>query len=999
MRVMLAPPRPISSRTLAYRKRTALGRGLALLVCGVVFSQLGSCSPSFRFPEEEVGSVGGTTSSGGPSTVTATTGSGGSMTVGGTAGGGEGGTPPLEDLCDNGRKDAGETDEDCGSDCPPCEDGLDCQVDSDCVIASCVQGTCQPPACDDGELSPEIGESDEDCGGQCAECDDGQDCNEHTDCASGVCKSSICQIPNCSDNTLNGIETDVDCGGGEQDDGDTCDRCTIGSICVRDSDCVTPDPEFGAVSKCEDADPDDGDDTKRCVLKCPPNQGDCNQSHLDGCETDLNVTTEHCGSCDADCAPAHAEGQCVAGNCQLVPDSCVAGFDNCNGSPTDGCEVDISIDPNFCGSCEVACSDNHGTATCTAGVCGIMCDPDFDDCNENVEDGCEVDLSSSTLHCSDCNMPCTAEAGLAVVCDAGVCRGVECGDDACGGETPCGACDEDRTCNDLLDTEVHCGGCGIDCVAENGTPVCLDEGGGTYACAIGSCTAPFADCDGNLNNGCEVNTSGSTARCGGCLASDTNPGSGENCAAAVGSDHIAETSCSSGDCTITSCTNGWADCDGNFGNGCEVDIRVNGAHCGGCRSGPTTQWDGGIVCDEQFNNGNGDCVDGQCVFDSCTGTWGDCNGDGDLGQLGNACETNTNTNRNHCGACSSASGTPSGGVDCADAIGSDDVASVNCDTGDCEVGTCTPNHEDCNLDFDDGCEVDTASDVDHCGDCNTPCPDQPHATATGCSSSNCEYDCDSGWRDENTDFSDGCETAIITVVSPPNLDETSHTSRDTSTGTALTISHTLVSSPGDYRLLLVAVACKGNSTANCYPGTQATFGSGSDTIPLAQLGATNLVNQTGAAIYYALDEDLPEPGTYTVTLLNLSNGSNALSAHVMELTGVEQDQFWQAHGGVTNSASCSTGSAGQADVQVTLNGLPSGSRVLAVVAGAGGSIYTNALAPLLDDVIGSQSQNNVGFGTAWSPNEVSGTQTPAFELALCNSSNLYAVGIRPESDY
>lgn len=238
---------------------------------------------------------------------------------------------------------------------------------------------------------------------------------------------------------------------------------------------------------------------------------------------------------------------------------------------------------------------------------------------------------------------------------------------------------------------------------------------------------------------------------------------------------------------------------------------------------------------------------------------------------------------------------------------------------------------------------------------------------------------------------------MITVVSPPDLDSTSHSSRDTGTGIALTIPHTLVSSPGDNRLLLVGIACKG-SDGRCYPSEQASFGTGSDTIPLTELGATNWVNSTGTAIYYALDADLPEPGAYTVTLLNDFNGNNALSAHVMELSGVEQDQFWADHEGVTNSASCSNGSAGQADVQVTLSSLPSGSRVFAVVAGQGGSIYTNALAPLLDDVIGSQSQNNVGFGTGWSPNEVSGSQTPAFELALCNSSNLYAVGIRPASD-
>lgn len=966
-----------------------------------MLSQLGSCSsPTFHIPEP--GGVGGT-GSGGVSTVTTTASTtttmdaGGSGGIGGTSNAGAGGMPPLEDPCDNQRVDPGETDEDCGGrDCEPCENGQKCEADRDCQIESCIRGICQPPACDDEELSPELGESDEDCGGECAKCEDGRDCNEDADCVSGVC-DSVCQPPSCNDSTLNGFETDVDCGGGEQEDGELCDRCTIGAVCVRDSDCVTPDPQFAAVSKCEDTDPEDDDDTKHCVLKCPPNQGDCNQSHLDGCEIDLNITAEHCGACGDDCSPPNAEGQCVAGNCQLVPDSCVTGFANCNGSPTDGCEVDISIDPDFCGSCEIACSDNHGTPTCTAGVCGIVCDPDFDDCNENVEDGCEADLLGSTLHCKACNSPCTASAGSTAICDQGVCDEVECPGDACGGLAPCGACDGDMACNDLLSTVEHCGGCGIDCAAQNGTPVCMAAGGGDYACAIGGCTAPFADCDGSVNNGCEVNTASSMARCGGCLAADPNPGAGVDCAAAVGSQHIAETSCVSGDCSITSCDNGWADCDGDFDNGCEIDIRVNGDHCGGCTSGPTTQWDGGIVCDPQFDNGTGECVNRQCVFEACTGTWGDCNGDADLGAFGNGCETNTSTNRNHCGGCSSTSGTPSGGDDCADAIGSDEIASVNCTSGACEVATCEPDYEDCNGDFDDGCEIDTSSDLDHCGDCDAPCPDEPHASPSDCVSGSCDYDCDSGWRDANDDFSDGCETAIITVVSPADLGNTSHSSRDTGSGTALTIAHTIVSSPGNNRLLLVGVACRGNA-GHCYPSDQATIGNGSTTIPLTQLGATSVLNATGAAIYYALDEDLPGPGNYTVTLLNDSDGNNALSAHVMELTGVEQDQFWADHEGTTNGANCNNGGSGVADIQVTLNSLPAGSRVFAVVAGQGSSIYTNALAPLLDDVIGSQSQNNVGFGTAWSPNEVSGSVTPAFELALCNTSNLYAVGIRPASD-
>lgn len=988
-----------SPRTLARRC------GAGWLIAAAILLQLGSCSPTFHFEEPPAsgGTGAGGTGAGGASTSLTTTGAGGTTgtsTTSTSTGAGAGGEPAT-DSCDNQRVDPGETDEDCGGpDCEPCEDGSDCELDRDCAIESCVKSRCQPQDCDDGELSPDLGETDEDCGGeQCMKCDDGEDCKLHRDCISAVCTSDTCEPRSCSDNTLNGVETDVDCGGGQQDDGETCDRCSIGSACVRDSDCVTPDAEFGAVSKCEDPDSEDDDDTKVCVLKCPPNQGDCNLSHLDGCETDLNTTTEHCGACDEDCSPQNAQGQCVVGNCQLVPNSCVTGFANCNGSPTDGCEVDISIDPDFCGSCEIACSDNHGTASCTNGVCGIMCDADFDDCNEDVGDGCEADLSSSTLHCSACETPCTASSGFSASCDDGVCNETDCGGVACGGQEPCGACDDDQTCNDVLDNEANCGACGVDCIAQNGMPECQPQGGGAFACGIGSCTAPYADCDGALNNGCEVNTVASTSRCGGCLASDPNPGDGGNCAAAVGSQHIAEATCASGGCTITSCNNGWADCDGDFDNGCEVDIRVNGDHCGGCTSGPTSQWDGGVSCDEQFENGTGQCDARQCIFDSCSGVWGDCNGDATLAALGDGCETNTDSSTSHCGGCSSAGGTPSGGVDCTDAIGSDDVADVDCTTGECEVEDCEGDYDDCNLDFDDGCEIDTSSDVDHCGGCGDACPAKPHASASGCDSGSCDYDCASGWRDTNSDFSDGCETAIIALVSPPDPDDTSHSSRDTGSGTALTIPHTLLSSPGDNRLLLVGLACKGSDTARCYPSVEASFGTGSDTIPLIQLGATSVQNTTGAAIYYALDADLPVPGNYTVTLLNSFNGYNALSAHVMELTGVEQDQFWAARAGVTNANNCNIGAAGQADIQTTLASLPTGSRIYAVVAGQGSSIYTNALAPLLDDIIGSQSQNEVGFGTGWSISEVSGSQTPAFELAYCNTSNLYAVGIRPESNY
>ncbi len=96
----------------------------------------------------------------------------------------------------------------------------------------------------------------------------------------------------------------------------------------------------------------------------------------------------------------------------------------------------------------------------------------------------------------------------------------------------------------------------------------------TVTCAAGvcggACNSGYADCNTNLNfDGCEINTNTDTGNCGSCgFACSTN-----NIFAA----------CSSGVCGGT-CTNGFADCNGNPSDGCEgVGACGNccGAVCGG----------------------------------------------------------------------------------------------------------------------------------------------------------------------------------------------------------------------------------------------------------------------------------------------------------------------------------------------------------------------------------------------------------------------------------
>lgn len=47
--------------------------------------------------------------------------------------------------CTDGKRDDGETDVDCGGPCGPCAEGLDCQVNSDCISDNCLGGSvCAP---------------------------------------------------------------------------------------------------------------------------------------------------------------------------------------------------------------------------------------------------------------------------------------------------------------------------------------------------------------------------------------------------------------------------------------------------------------------------------------------------------------------------------------------------------------------------------------------------------------------------------------------------------------------------------------------------------------------------------------------------------------------------------------------------------------------------------------------------------------------------------------
>lgn len=77
--------------------------------------------------------------------------------------------------------------------------------------------------------------------------------------------------------------------------------------------------------------------------------------------------------------------------------------------------ADLQSDPSNCGECGRSCVVSHGTASCTAGVCGLgTCDAGWGDCDGDLGNGCEVPVEC------DASAACMTACGSTgvTVCDA-----------------------------------------------------------------------------------------------------------------------------------------------------------------------------------------------------------------------------------------------------------------------------------------------------------------------------------------------------------------------------------------------------------------------------------------------------------------------------------------------------------------------------------------------------------------------------------------------------
>ncbi|EYF06307.1 Hypothetical protein CAP_2185 [Chondromyces apiculatus DSM 436] len=737
-------------------------------------------SPPIPTGTGTTGGPGGTGGSGGSGGAGGPGGGGGAGGIGGGIGGSGGNV-----TCDAGEKD-------CEGQCVPVDDPQYGCSDTGCTPcdlpgaeALCTNGTCQIATCDAGFENCDGDDTtgcETDINGDpdnCAAC--GAACvTPHGDplCNAGTCVIDACQAPyeDCDGAAQNGCETivgsdpqhcagcNMPCAAGEQCQGgvcgvfcdpglancdndpqngcetplDTIDNCgfcgdacdlanaeaaCVGGACQVDTcNAGYADCDGLADNGCETSIDGSALDCGACGVICPGGphstpvcvQGscelacnggfeDCDGIASTGCESAVTVDTQNCGTCGVVCTAPNGTPVCVAGQCDVS--ACAPGHADCNGAPGDGCEINTQTTVAHCGSCGNACpAIANGTSTCTGGTCGLTCQPGFADCNGNLADGCEVNLQGNTANCGACGTTCGIANGTSA-CTGGVCTVGACnpGFADCNGAVADGC--ETSTNTSLND----CGGCGLTCLTANGTPVCV---GGS--CQIGSCNPGAGDCNANPADGCEVNISGNANHCGAC---------GTQCTVANGSPL-----CSNGTCQVGACAQGYANCDNNPANGCEIHVANNPGNCGAC----------GATC--TVANSTPACVGGTCQVGTCNAGYGDCDGSAATG-----CETNLQNNVASCGACgntcTAANGTPA------------------CTNGACTIASCNAGWGNCDGNAANGCETNLQNSLGSCGTCGNAC-----TAANGspvCSSGTCGIaSCNAGFGNCDGSTANGCETNL-----------------------------------------------------------------------------------------------------------------------------------------------------------------------------------------------------------------------------------------------
>lgn len=417
-----------------------------------------------------------------------------------------------------------------------------------------------------------------------------------------------------------------------------------------------------------------GSDCSGADCPCLPSPEICNSrdEDCDGrVDEDFNFMSDldNCGACALACVPANARGLCVEGVCGI--DSCFAGFGDCDGEPSNGCETEIASSTG-CADCALLGGVNgEPCGPCEAGVWACQTDGstvcDIDGTGEalNPCGGCGALEGVPGERCGECDSgawACETQTSVNCVGDLGDLAYNSCGEcttfdncspgetqerpSACpGGEAETRVCSDvcrwsDWTCDapatictpHAIETEDR--GCG-DCAegTQSRTRACAADGTSWLPwSAWGACRTSAACAPGETDSqtqSCGVCPGGSQTRTRGCDAATCSWGDWSPYGACEGESG----SCSPGD----------------------TDSQTRSCSCGGDESRTRTcndscdwgGWSGWSGCS------GGECTPGDTRAGSCDGCSeqvcnDSCRWSGCQLRTGNACDWERGTNWRCC---------------------------------------------------------------------------------------------------------------------------------------------------------------------------------------------------------------------------------------------------------------------------------------------------------------------------------------------------------------
>ena len=346
-----------------------------------------------------------------------------------------------------------------------------CSETQVCEADHCVNLSCLAPAtlCPDNHCY-DLSRDDLHCG----KCD--TICGDYNSCISGKCEfdESKCVLPNivCDEQCINPMTSEEYCGncGTKCNSEQICDggrciyQCEKPKTACSDG-CFDLDNDTKNCHECghdcnEGVDPDGVQYVcvkGECVTDCEDNELVCG-----GNCTNPKTSVEYCGAKD-DCEGDNAGKKCITG-AECKNGKCICGEKGdvvCKIGDEMKCANPKSDSNCGCDSenAGLVCTDLTGISEghCTEDAkCEFTCEENRMDCNNNVSDGCEADLTTPE-YCGSCTHACNRENALSVACVDGDCE-LTCKP----GTTLCAS-----KCSDLLTDNDNCGWCGNPCLGDS----------------------------------------------------------------------------------------------------------------------------------------------------------------------------------------------------------------------------------------------------------------------------------------------------------------------------------------------------------------------------------------------------------------------------------------------------------------------------------------------------------------------------------------------------